>query len=99
MNAVATTSPAEAFRDGAAGLLHAVADMSLHDLVDEFQRLTLAVEAGKTTVEVGGYPQAKWSDGAKLAAKQRGLVNGAAKARFGISFDTYDRGDNDDIPF
>lgn len=96
MNAIATTSPAEAFRTGASGLLHAVADMSLHDLVDEYQRLTLAIEAGKIVKDDrGGYPQTSWNDAAKLAAKQRGLVNGAAKARFGISFETHDRDDPD----
>lgn len=90
------TKPADAFRDGASGLLHAVADMSLHDLVDEFQRLSIAIEDGRIEGEdAGAYRPVRWSDAAQLAMKQRLLVNGAARARFGISFESYDRNDTD----
>lgn len=96
---LSTASPAETFREGAADLLHAVADMSLHELVDDFLRLSKAIEAGRIeSTTSGNYTPARWTAAALLAMKQRLLVNGAARARFGISFESYDREDGE-LPF
>jgi hypothetical protein len=91
MNAVQTTTPKDTFRAKAAERLHAVADMTLHELVDEFARLTAVINAGEVTREPSeGYLPTKYSDEALLAFEERKLVLGATRARFGFGFDTYD---------
>ncbi|UJW87925.1 hypothetical protein [Devosia sp. SL43] len=88
--AVQTTNPTETFRSIAADRLRSVADMSLHNLVDEFVRLTSAIEAGELPKADGEYGAPKYSDAAKVAIEERKLVNGATRARFGFGFDLYD---------
>lgn len=88
MNAITTTSAAEEFRAKSAAVLSASATMSLHQLVDEFQRLTDIVDAGHSEAEDGSVAL---SDAAKVAQRERSIIVGASKARFGISFETYDR--------
>lgn len=89
-----TTNPAEAFRAVAAERFHAAADMTLHQLCDEFLRLTKLIEAG--TIE-GDQSSESWAadeeftDEAKIALRERNIVNGAARARFGMGFDQYDQ--------
>lgn len=93
-NAVATTpTPAQDFRSKAAGLLVQAADMSLHQLVDEFLRLSEVMEANQADED--GLHRPKLNDIGELALRQRNLINGAARARFGLSFETWDRA----VPF
>lgn len=92
MTALSTTDFRQTFRDGAATLLHRVADMSLHELVDEYVRLTAVVKAGTLPPADGEFGSARLTDEANIAARERQVVNGAAKSRFGISFDPYDDG-------
>jgi hypothetical protein len=87
---VQTTDFRDTFRGVAASRFHAAADMSLHELVDEFQRLSAVVAANLAKNE-DGYLQA--NDTGKVAQRERNIVLGAARARFGISFDTYDSGE------
>lgn len=91
-NALTTTSPADTFRASASGLLAKVSKLSLHELVDEFMRLTAFMDANSTPNE-GGYG-ITLSDEGQIAFRQREIVNGASKARFGISFNAYDRSSN-----
>lgn len=93
-----TFNPVAAFRDVAAKRMHTAADMSLHELVDEFQRLTLIVEAGTEWDDNDGYSRSM-NVSAKVAFRERSLINMAAQSRFGISFDAFDRADDADIPF
>lgn len=88
-NEIQTTSAASQFRSIAADRFKAVADMSLHELCDEFVRLTAIVEAGKTE-DAGEYGATTYTDEANVALRERNIVNGAARARFGIGFETYD---------
>jgi hypothetical protein len=91
MNELATTKPAEVFRAGAADLFKATADMSLHELVDEYLRLTQTIEAGKVPAKSGEeWLSDDYTDEAKVALRNRNIVNGAARARFGIGFDVHD---------
>lgn len=91
MNEITTTKPAEIFRAGAADLFKATADMSLHDLVDEYLRLTEIIEAGKVPVkDSDDWAPDDYTDEAKVALRNRNIVNGAARARFGIGFEVHD---------
>lgn len=93
MNAVTTTSPAETFRATAATSLVTAAGMNLHELVDEYLRLTKVIEANTVKPLEGedDWGGRKLNDAGKLAARERGIIDGAAKVRFGITFDEYDR--------
>jgi hypothetical protein len=90
MTELTTTSPAEQFRRKASGLLVDVAEMELHELVDEFQRLSNILD--QNMVEGDDYP--KLNDVGELALREQRLVNGAIRARFGLSLETYDRKHN-----
>lgn len=92
MNAVVTTSPADQFRAKASGLFVEAAEMTLHQLVDEFQRLTKVMDDNIIN-ELG--EGRKFNETAELASRERRVVTSAARARFGISFDAYDRQSGD----
>ncbi len=89
MNALTTTSPAEVFRSQAQDQMVSVANMTLHELVDEFVRLSEIVDR-ETTFEADVYKMTV-SDAGQLADRQRRMVNAATRSRFGISLDVYDR--------
>ncbi|QIG72961.1 hypothetical protein EVB98_039 [Rhizobium phage RHph_N3_2] len=89
MNAITKTNPADAFRAKATGLMIECANMTLHQLVDEFQRLTDAIDANSEPAE-DGYGT-KLNEAGEMAARERRLVSGTARARFGISFEPWDR--------
>ena len=98
MNELQTTVPADRFRAVAADRLRSAADMTLHQLVDEFQRLTLMIEGN---IE-GGAAYAKLNAVGELAARERSVIVGTAKARFGIAFYEHDRamyGQNGEMAF
>lgn len=88
--AVQTATPTQTFRSIASDRLRSVADMSLHNLVDEFVRLTAVIDSGELPKAEGDYSNTKYSDEAKVAIEERKLVNGATRARFGFGFDLYD---------
>lgn len=95
MNELTTTTPAEMFRAKAASLLTLAADMTLHQLVDEFQSLTTVMDENMTKEDDSEY--AKLNETGQLAKRERSIIVGTAKARFGIFFDSYDRiSDNHD---
>lgn len=79
------------FQKVAAQRLHEAADMTLHELVDEFLRLSKLVAANLVR-ETSGY-QINFNDTAKLALRERNIINGAARGRFGLSLETYDSGE------
>lgn len=87
MNELVTTSPAETFRGIAAKRLAAASEKTLHELVDEWMRLTEIMDAG--VIDDNG----DWhlSDEAEVASRERGIIVGVSKARFGIEFEPYDR--------
>lgn len=87
MNAVVNTDAAGRAQAEAANRLHQVADMTLHQLVDEFMSLTAAIKAG-TTENPTTY-STSYSDDALVAIQNRNIVNGAIRARFGIEIDTF----------
>lgn len=92
MNAVTTSSPAEVFRATSATSMVAAANMTLHQLVDEFVRLTSVIEANTIkAIDADEWSGRKLNDAGKLAMRERGIIDGAAKVRFGITFDEYDR--------
>jgi len=90
MNDLTLTSAAETFRANAAGHFHDAADMTLHQLVDEYQRLALIVEAGTTEKNEDGFYAPELTPEAELASRQQQIINGAARARFAISFSSHD---------
>jgi hypothetical protein len=90
MNAVATTNPAEAFRAVAADRFHSAADMTLHELVDEFQRLAKVIHDGTTEQDQDGLYSTTRTPEAEIAVREQQIINGAARARFAISFSTHD---------
>lgn len=89
MTALTTTTPAEAFRAKAANLLTIAANMTLHELVDEFQSLTTVMDENMTKATDGNYQ--KLNEVGQLAKRERNIITGTAKARFGIFFDSFDR--------
>ena len=90
-NELQTTDPIMAFRAIAADRLHVAADMSLHDLVDEFLRLTAVMEANAIVIDPDDiYRDTKLNDAGELASRERNIVTDAARARFGVSFAAYD---------
>lgn len=88
MNAIAVSNAAQRAQAEASGRLHQVADATLHELVDEYVALTKVINDG-TTPKADGYGS-DFSDEARIAMQNRGLVNGAARARFGIEFSEHD---------
>lgn len=82
------------FRKTAAPLLVASAEMTLHQLVDEFLRLTDLVSANRVSsededLEWGG--PGELTELGHIASRERQIVQGAVRARFGLSLDSYDR--------
>lgn len=88
MNDLTISNPSTTFRAKAADLMIDAAKMSLHQLVDEFQRLAEEIEKN-TVQEDNGYR--RLNEVGELANREQRMINAAARARFGISFDTYDR--------
>jgi hypothetical protein len=88
MNAITINKAAERAQAEAPERLHQVADATLHELVDEYVALTKVIADG-TTSKADGYGN-EFSDEAKVAIQNRGIVNGAARARFGIEFSEHD---------
>ena len=97
MNALVEITPSEAFRNAAADLLKDSAEMTLHELVDEYLRLTEVMDAG--VIESGEEYRTTFNDEAKLAMRKRNVINGAARARFGVGFESYDRASGGGIDF
>lgn len=91
MNDIVKSNPAETFRSVAADRLRSAADMSLHELVDEFSRLTEVINNGETERSTSTHT-VQYTDEALVAFEERKLVNGATRARFGFGFDIYDSG-------
>lgn len=89
MSELTTIKPADTFRAKAASRFHEAADMTLHQLCDEFVRLTAIIEDGKAEDE-SDFGATTYTDEASIALRERNIVNGAARARFGIGFETYD---------
>lgn len=90
MNAVAKTTPADAFRSKASGLLVDAANMTLHQLVDEFQRLTAVMDENVESPEDAS-TYARLNDAGELASRERRVITAASRARFGINFEAFDR--------
>ena len=87
MKALTTTTPAEAFRAKAADLLIEGAGMTLHELVDEFQRLTTVMDENVKADDT----YRRLNEVGELAKRERLIVLGSARSRFGITFEGYDR--------
>lgn len=87
---VQTTDFRQAFRSVAASRFHSAADMSLHELVDEFQRLS-GIVAANLIKDEHGYTTT--NDTGKVAARERNIILGAVRARFNLTFETYDSGE------
>lgn len=99
MNTAVTVpeTPAQIFRAKASSLMTDAASMTLHQLVDEFVRLSEVVESNSKEVE-DSYRK-ELTDVGKVAFRERQVINAAARACFGVGFNTFDRDDNDDSPF
>lgn len=96
MTAIITANPAEQFRSKAANLMVSAAQMTLHQLVDEFQRLADLIDQHSSEDEHG---YTTLTEIGQLAIREQRMVNGAARARFGISFESYDRTRNNCLDF
>lgn len=88
--------PSTIFRSNAASLMKSAADMTLHELVDEFLSLS-------ETIEKAAVPNDDWrkrlTDEGQVALRDRKMINAALRARFGLSLESYDRdGEEDGIP-
>jgi len=88
MNALTTTTPADQFRAKAANLLVLAAGMTLHQLLDEFQRLTTVMDEN-VNIGINGYPELNKIG--ELASRERNIILGASKSRFGVYFESWDR--------
>lgn len=95
MTELTTTTPADAFRAKASRLMIDTAEMTLHQLVDEFARLTDVMDANSIKSE-DNY-RSMLNEAGELAARERRMVVGAARCRFGISFDAFDRVSSSDM--
>lgn len=92
LNLVRTT-----FREAATNKLHDAANMTLHELVDEYVRLSDVIDAD--SYENSEHPYVRYGATAQLAIRNRLVILAASKARFGIMFSTYDRSSRDDGGF
>jgi len=88
-NELTTTTPAETFRAKAAEAMILAANMSLHDLVDEFLRLTDVMDASVSKNEESGYFEL--SETGEIAVRDRKLIVSIARARFGLTLEPFDR--------
>lgn len=88
MNELTTTNPADTFRAKASDRITSAAGMSLHDLVDEFQRLTGVMDANLVENDRGSVTL---NDIGEVAKRERGVISGASRARFGLTLMAYDR--------
>ncbi|MGN6534094.1 MAG: hypothetical protein ACTHKQ_00010 [Mesorhizobium sp.] len=81
-NALAHYSAIDTYRSIFSERVKTAADMSLHELVDEFARLTEVIKAN-TTRDDDGTPT--YTEAGHLAIKERQVFASVASARFGIS--------------
>lgn len=81
-NELAKYSAIETYRTIVADRVKAAADMDIHQLLDEFVRLTGVVNAN-TTRDEDGRPE--YSEAGFLAIKERQVFATLASARFGVS--------------
>jgi len=88
--ALTTTSAKDAFRAVAADRMVTAAGLTLHELVDEYARLQAIISAGTSSSDDPEDYGVKYSDAAKMAISEAAIINGAAKARFGIMFNSFD---------
>lgn len=88
MNAITRANVADSFRGKATGLMNQASNMTLHELVDDFQRLSAVMEANISEDEMGRMIA---NDIAKMAGREQKMVNAAAAMRFGLTFRAYDR--------
>ena len=86
-NEIQTTSAEASFRAIAADRMVSAANMTLHELLDEYQRLSGIIAAERLPADPDEYG-AKYSEAGKLAINVLAIVNGAARVRFGINFST-----------
>lgn len=94
----APQSPANAFRAKASGLMTDAAHMTLHQLVDEYVRLCEVVEANSEADPEQTYRKTMNAT-AKAAYRERQMINVAARSRFGLTFEPFDRDDDGDSIF
>jgi len=87
--ALTTTTPAEQFRAEASALMIDAANMTHHELLDEYLRLSEEIDEN-TTRDEDRYDY-KLNDTAQIAVRKRSVVTAAARARFGINFESFDR--------
>jgi signal transduction histidine kinase len=81
-NAIEKKSAVQTYRDGFSRHVKAAADMTLHELVDQFQRLTKVVNDNTAYDEM---QRPKYNEAAILALKERKIFASVANARFGLS--------------
>jgi hypothetical protein len=84
-NEIQTTSAEATFRAVAADRMVTAANISLHDLLDEFQRLAGIIASERLPVQPDEYGT-RYTDAGKLAINELAIVNGSAKVRFGVQF-------------
>jgi hypothetical protein len=92
---VVAQKPEQQFRSQAAELMVDAANMTLHQLVDEFVRLSNVIDENCTRTD-DGYG-VDFNDTAKLADRQRRIITTASRARFGVDFQPFDRQGRDDF--
>ncbi|KQT54595.1 hypothetical protein ASG43_03145 [Aureimonas sp. Leaf454] len=69
--------------------------MTLHELVDEYVRLCEVVEANSAVDPENTYRKALNAAG-KVAYRERQMINVAARSRFGLTFEPFDRDEDGD---
>ena len=94
-NITVAPKPELQFRQQASGLMTEASNLTLHQLVDEFVRLSNLIDANCVPRD-DGYGLA-YNDAAKLADRQRKMITTASRARFGVDFEPFDRSGNEDF--
>lgn len=90
-NAVTVSEgPTKLFREKAGDLMIVAAQMTLHQLVDEFVRLCEVIEANSEDAPEGSYGK-QLNDTAQIASRKQRIISAAVRARFGISLHPFDR--------
>lgn len=88
---IATTNALDRYRTNFSANIKAAADMHIHDLLDNFQRLTKIIDAHETTYEK--HIGRTWDEEGQLAIRERNIYASVANARFGITFNAYEPSD------
>ena len=91
MSDLTTITPAETFRAKASGLMVEAANMTLHQLVDEFMRLSGVMDENCIHEDDSHASYLRLNERGEVAERERKVIVAASRARFGITLEAFDR--------